>query len=173
MSLLGDIHGMFDVNEILRSERTISRHVMTFAETLREQIKEILSIPLKEHSLTICPDYWSDSYKKISYLGVSVVIIDSQYNYKSIDLCCKRFEYEKKTAENTLNVRLFIFSSDVLLLCRKSIASLPLRDLLLQFNIRRKVVFLKYNECKEIVLLFCTCLGTIKRNRLLILLNPL
>jgi hypothetical protein len=31
---------------------------------------------LKEHSLTICPDYWTDLYKKISYLGVSVTLVD-------------------------------------------------------------------------------------------------
>ncbi|CAF1598618.1 unnamed protein product [Rotaria sp. Silwood1] len=100
---LGTVHGMFDINEVLRGEKSISRHVSSFADTSREQIKEILSIPLKEHSLTICPDYWTDSYKKISYLGVTVIIVDNDCHYKTIDLFCKPFEYEKKTAENTLN----------------------------------------------------------------------
>ncbi|CAF1420608.1 unnamed protein product, partial [Rotaria sordida] len=100
---LGGVHGIFDINEVLRGEKSISRHVSSFADTSREQIKEILSIPLKEHSLTICPDYWTDSYKKISYLGVTVIIVDNDCHYKTIDLCCKPFEYEKKTAENTLN----------------------------------------------------------------------
>ncbi|CAF4547775.1 unnamed protein product, partial [Rotaria sp. Silwood2] len=85
---LGAVYGIFDVNEVLRGEKSISRHVMLFADNAREQIKELLSIPLKEHSLTICPDYWTDSYKKISYLGVSVIIVDDEYRYKSIDLCC-------------------------------------------------------------------------------------
>ena len=40
----------------------------------------------------------------ISYLGVTVTIVDGQYNYKSIDLCCRPFQYGKKTAEYTLNV---------------------------------------------------------------------
>ncbi|CAF4163573.1 unnamed protein product, partial [Rotaria sordida] len=100
---LGGVHRIFDINEVLRGEKSISRHVSSFADTSREQIKEILSIPLKEHSLTICPDYWTDSYKKISYLGVTVIIVDNDCHYKTIDLCCKPFEYEKKTAENTLN----------------------------------------------------------------------
>jgi hypothetical protein len=70
-----------------------------------------LLYPLKEHSLTICPDYWTDAYKKISYLGVSVMFVDHEWQYKTFDLCCKQFEYEKKTAENTLNVRLFVVFS--------------------------------------------------------------
>ncbi|CAF1097199.1 unnamed protein product [Adineta steineri] len=60
---------------------------MIFADNLRSQIKEMLPIPLKERSLTICPDYWMDSYKKISYLGVTVIFVDFEYGFKSIDLC--------------------------------------------------------------------------------------
>ena len=82
MSLLGAMYGIFDINEILRGEKSISRHVVSFADASHEQIKELLSIPLKEHSLTICPDYWTDSYRKISYLGVSVIIVDDEYHYK-------------------------------------------------------------------------------------------
>ncbi|CAF3074368.1 unnamed protein product [Rotaria socialis] len=100
----GSVYGAFDVNGVLRGEKTISRHVISVADAARAQVKELLSSSLKDHSLTICPDYWIDSHKKISYLGVSVTIVDDQYVYKSIDLCCKSFEYRKKTAENTLKV---------------------------------------------------------------------
>ncbi|CAF5027176.1 unnamed protein product, partial [Rotaria sp. Silwood1] len=88
---LGANYGAFDVNELLRGEKTISRHVTSFADICREQIKELLSNLLKEHSVTICPDYWTDSYKKISYLGVSVIIVDDEYHYKLFDICCKPF----------------------------------------------------------------------------------
>ncbi|CAF1434543.1 unnamed protein product [Rotaria sp. Silwood1] len=101
---LGANCGAFDVYELLRGEKTISRHVTSFAAICREQIKELLSNPLKEHSITICPDYWIDPYKKISYLGVSVIIVDDEYCYTLIDLCCKPSEYERKTAEYTLKV---------------------------------------------------------------------
>ncbi|CAF3204362.1 unnamed protein product, partial [Rotaria sp. Silwood2] len=66
---LGSIYGAFDVNEILRGEKTISRYVISFADNSREQIKELLSSSLQENSLTICPDYSTDLHKKISYLG--------------------------------------------------------------------------------------------------------
>ncbi|CAF5014171.1 unnamed protein product [Rotaria sp. Silwood1] len=106
---LGANCGAFDVYELLRGEKTISRHVTSFAAICREQIKELLSNPLKEHSITICPDYWIDPYKKISYLGVSVIIVDDEYCYTLIDLCCKPSEYERKTAEYTLKSFLLIF----------------------------------------------------------------
>ncbi len=106
MSLLGSVYGIFDVNELLRGEKTISRHIISLADASRDQIKELLSISLKDHSLTICPDYWTDLYKKISYLGVNVILVNHEYQFLSFDLCCKQFEYEKKTAENTLKVRL-------------------------------------------------------------------
>ena len=102
--LLESIYGAFYVSLGLRSERTISPHTISVADSSCEQIKELLLTPLKEKAFTICPDYWTDSCKKISYLGVTVSIVDDQYNYKSIDACCRPFQYRKKTAEHTFNV---------------------------------------------------------------------
>ncbi len=47
MSLLGSVYGIFDVNELLRGEKTISRHIISLADASRDQIKELLSISLK------------------------------------------------------------------------------------------------------------------------------
>jgi hypothetical protein len=69
----------------------------------------MLSIPLKEGCVTICPDYWSDAYKKISYLAVTITLVTGEYSYQSIDLFCRPFPYKKKSAELTLNVSLLIF----------------------------------------------------------------
>ncbi|CAF4597243.1 unnamed protein product, partial [Rotaria sp. Silwood2] len=68
---LGSIYGAFDLMKFYMVKKTISRHIISFADNSREQIKELLSIPLQEHSLTICPDYWTDLHKKMSYLGVN------------------------------------------------------------------------------------------------------
>ena len=92
------------VSSGLRDEKTVSRHIISVADSSHEQIKRLLLAPLKEKALTICPDYWTDSCKKISYLGGTVTIVDDQCNYKSIDLCCRPFQYKKKTTEYTLNV---------------------------------------------------------------------
>jgi hypothetical protein len=74
------------------------------ADDVRVQVKEMLSIPLEQHSLTISPDYWCDRHKRISYLGVSATFVDDQYGYKSIDLFCRPFNEKTKSAESTLKV---------------------------------------------------------------------
>ena len=91
MCFLDPLYGVFYVSWGWRGERTISGHTISVANSLREQTKELLLTPLKEKVLTICPDYWTDSYKMISYLGVIVRIVDDQYNYKSMDLCFRPF----------------------------------------------------------------------------------
>jgi hypothetical protein len=104
MYILGSTYGTVDINDVLRGERTISRHIISVADDLRDKVKEMISIPLKERSLTISPDYWMDSYKKISYLAVTITIVTYEYVYQSIDLFCRPFEHKKKSAELTLDV---------------------------------------------------------------------
>ncbi|CAF4235567.1 unnamed protein product [Rotaria magnacalcarata] len=94
---------MFDINDILRCDKTISRHVVTFADAEREKLKELLSIPLQQHSLTICPDFWTDPYRKISYLGITIIMVDDKCSFNSIDLFCKPFAYKTKSAENVVS----------------------------------------------------------------------
>lgn len=82
----------------------MSRHVASMADDLRVQVKQMLSVPLEQRSLTISPDYWSDRYKRISYLGLSATFVDDQYSYKSIDLFCRPFNEKTKSADLTLKV---------------------------------------------------------------------
>ncbi|CAF1358132.1 unnamed protein product [Adineta ricciae] len=99
---LGCIYGTIDVNHVFRGEQTLSRNVFTIADDLRRRVKEIISFPLQQHSLTICPNYWTDNYKKMSYLTATITFIDNEYTYESIDLFSQPFEFKKKTPESTL-----------------------------------------------------------------------
>ncbi|CAF4106232.1 unnamed protein product, partial [Rotaria sordida] len=101
-TFLGSIYGNVDVNDILRGRTTISAHVQVVAKSCRERIKELLQEPYKNRCLSISPDFWSDKYKQISYLGVTAVIIDEGFKYYTIDLFCKPFQELEKTAENIL-----------------------------------------------------------------------
>ncbi|CAF2053253.1 unnamed protein product, partial [Rotaria magnacalcarata] len=103
---------MFDINDILRCDKTISRHVVTFADAEREKLKELLSIPLQQHSLTICPDFWTDPYRKISYLGITIIMVDDKCSFNSIDLFCKPFAYKTKSAENVVSPALLKVEDD-------------------------------------------------------------
>jgi hypothetical protein len=84
------------VNDLFRDERAISRHIFSIADAAREQVKAMISDSLKDGSLTICPDYWTDRYKGISYLAVSITFVNGEYTYQAIDLFCRQFEFDKK-----------------------------------------------------------------------------
>jgi len=66
-------------------------------------MKQILIEPLKERAVTICPDFWSDPYKNISYLGLNVSFVDANYKSYSIDLFCRPF-VGVKSSEQLLKV---------------------------------------------------------------------
>ncbi|CAF4875369.1 unnamed protein product [Rotaria socialis] len=93
---LGHKYGVVDVNEVLRSRHTISRTVYDLGDSYRQYIKQILIEPLKARAVTICPDFWSDCYKNISYLGLSITFVDVNYKMFSIDLFCRPFVGVKK-----------------------------------------------------------------------------
>ena len=82
---------MIGVDQVLRSRHTVGRNVNELAASYRQMIKEKLIEPLKAQSVTICPDFWSDPYKNISYLGLHVTFVDSQHQFYSIDLFCRPF----------------------------------------------------------------------------------
>ena len=82
---------MIDVNEVLRSRHTIAHSIYDVADTYREYIKQKLIEPLKHRAVTICPDFWTDAHKNISYLGLSLTCVDAHYQFFSIDLFCRPY----------------------------------------------------------------------------------
>lgn len=54
-------------------------------------MKQLLIEPLKARAVTICPDFWSDPYRNISYLGLSVSFVDADFKSFSVDLFCRPF----------------------------------------------------------------------------------
>ena len=66
-------------------------------------MKQKLIEPLKNQAVTICPDFWSDPYRNISYLGLHVTFIDSNHPFFSVDLFYLRF-VGVKTREYVIKV---------------------------------------------------------------------
>lgn len=54
-------------------------------------MKQLLIEPLQARAVTICPDFWSDPYRNISYLGLNVSFVDADYKLFSVDLFCRPF----------------------------------------------------------------------------------
>ncbi|CAF1080327.1 unnamed protein product [Adineta ricciae] len=88
---IGHKYGVIDIDNVLRSRHTLSRNVYDLADCLRECIKDKLREPLQHRSVTICPDFWTDPYKNISYLGLNICFVDNQHRFYSIDLFCRPF----------------------------------------------------------------------------------
>jgi hypothetical protein len=67
---------VIDITDVLRSRHTLSRSIYDLADSYRECIKQRLREPLQHRAVTICPAFWSDPYKNISYLGLNVSFVD-------------------------------------------------------------------------------------------------
>ncbi|CAF3901464.1 unnamed protein product [Rotaria sp. Silwood1] len=98
----GSLYGNIDVDNILRSRNTISNHIYKLADVSRQQIKLILQEPYESGCLSISPDFWSDKYRQISYLGVTATFTDFNYHYHTIDLLCRPFGRPDKSSTNVL-----------------------------------------------------------------------
>ncbi|CAF3851884.1 unnamed protein product [Rotaria magnacalcarata] len=99
---LGSLYGNVDVNDMLRGRTTISNHIYKLANWSRSQMKLLLQEPFENRCLSISPDFWTDKYRQISYLGVTVTFVDSDYHYHTIDLFCRPFEEPDKSSTNVL-----------------------------------------------------------------------
>jgi hypothetical protein len=87
----GHKYGAIDVDDVLRSRHTISRTVYNLADSYRQRMKQKLIEPLKNHAVTICPDFWTDAHRNISYLGLNVTFVDVNYQLFSVDLFCRPY----------------------------------------------------------------------------------
>ncbi|CAF4561522.1 unnamed protein product, partial [Didymodactylos carnosus] len=97
-----------DLESLFQSRQTISRCIANEAQQYREQITELIKEPVKSQSLTVSPDMWSDRYRQLSYLGVTVTFVDLHLHFRKFTLCCRSFPVElTKTGENISKVRIF------------------------------------------------------------------
>ncbi|CAF4286374.1 unnamed protein product [Rotaria sp. Silwood2] len=88
---IGHKYGVIDAGEVLRSRHTAARTIYSVADVCREKIKQKLIEPLKQRAVTICPDFWTDKYKNISYLGLNLTYVDAYHQFFSIDLFCRPY----------------------------------------------------------------------------------
>lgn len=98
-----------DLECLFQSLQTISRSLTNEAQIYREQIIELIKEPFNAPALTASPDMWTDRFRQLSYLGVTVTFVNLQQQFKKITLCCRNFPVElAKTGENVSKVRIEI-----------------------------------------------------------------
>jgi hypothetical protein len=84
--IIGSEHGNISVDDVLYSANTTSLHVAKLPDEYRLKIRQQLIEPLANQAVTICPDLWSDSYRQVTYLGISVCFIDGKHEFFTYDL---------------------------------------------------------------------------------------
>ena len=80
-------------------------YIYKLASDYREILKALLKKPYENKCICVSPDMWTDPYKQIFYIGISVSFIDENAIYKSLDLCCQPYIQKDHTGENILMVR--------------------------------------------------------------------
>ena len=108
-AFIGSKYGNISVDDVLFSSHTVSSHIGKLADEYRLKIREQLIEPLASQAVTICPDLWSDPFRQISYLGISVCFTNDKYQFINFDLCCCPYTESNKSAPNIIIVSPLIF----------------------------------------------------------------
>ena len=104
IAISGAKYGEFDVTSGLRGADVLSDHAYQLADSCRSKIRAMLKEPYEAGAVCVSPDLWSDSYKQISYLGLTASFVDDQHFYKTVELCCKPYTEIDHSAANLLSV---------------------------------------------------------------------
>ncbi|CAF3671087.1 unnamed protein product [Rotaria sordida] len=99
---LGAKYGNICVDDVLYSRFSISSHIAGLADECRAKVRQELIEPLENQAVTVCPDLWTDPYRQISYLGISVCFTNDKYQFITYDLCCAPFTENDKKAPSII-----------------------------------------------------------------------
>jgi hypothetical protein len=102
--LPGARHGEFDVKNALRGADVLSDHIFQLADQSRSKLRDVLRQPFEAGAICISPDLWSDSHRQISYLGLTATFVDDQFNFNSVELCCKPYTESDQSGGHLLSV---------------------------------------------------------------------
>ncbi|CAF2868573.1 unnamed protein product [Rotaria sp. Silwood2] len=95
-------YGNILVDNVLYDAHSVASHVSKLADEYRIKIRQELIEPLENQTVTICPDLWSDRYRQVSYLGITICFTNDKYEFLTYDLCCAPFVENDKTAPNII-----------------------------------------------------------------------
>lgn len=96
------------MKSIFRGADVNAKHIQTLADDYRARLRDILKEPYENGCMCVSPDMWTDPYKQISYMGISISFVDKDLIYKSIDLCCEPYVQVNHSGENILLVKVTV-----------------------------------------------------------------
>ncbi|CAF3341802.1 unnamed protein product [Rotaria sp. Silwood2] len=108
---LGKKYQDLNITDLLVTPTTISKNVHQLAERYRSLLQPILIEQAESNCLCLCPDLWTDKFRKVNYLGLTAVFIDKNYELISIDLCCCEYQEVDKSGDSILQKKRIILAS--------------------------------------------------------------
>ena len=92
--------GKFDVSSALYGRTAVTQALDKASNEAREGFKETLIEPVKENSVAIITDLWSEKFTRAAYMGVRAVWVNKGFEIQHTLLALKHFEEMSHTAVN-------------------------------------------------------------------------
>jgi hypothetical protein len=105
------MHGPISASSLMPCRRTLTKQIRKNAIIGRNEMKIVLIAAAREHRLSLSPDLWSDSYKKMSYLGCTAQWINQDWNLCTFELFCLPYRKPNKSAANLIQVNFSLFTT--------------------------------------------------------------
>jgi hypothetical protein len=108
---IGATYGILPVNDLFPHPTTISRNVIKQAESVKNDLALKLKYVFELNGGAFTTDMWTDDYRKISYISLTVHYIDQNWQLNEQVLAASKFPDTSHTAENIKKIILSILSS--------------------------------------------------------------
>lgn len=105
---IGSKYGYLQVDELFPHPTTISRNIIKSADFLKKKIALNLKDIFEIVGGAFTSDMWTDDYRKISYISLTVHYIDDTWKMKEQILAASKFPDVRHTADNIKKVILNI-----------------------------------------------------------------
>lgn len=96
---IGSIYGCLKVDDLLPHPTTVSRNIIKEAESVKSNITDKLKDIFELNGGAFTSDMWTDDYRKISYISLTVHYIDENWELKEQILAASKFPDVRHTAE--------------------------------------------------------------------------
>lgn len=96
---IGSTYGCFRVDDLFPHPTTISRHLIKEADSVKSSLIVKLKDIFELNGGAFTSDMWTDDYRKISYISLTVHYIDENWQLKEQILAASKFPELRHTAE--------------------------------------------------------------------------
>ena len=108
---IGSKYGTLPVDDLFPHPTTVSRNVIKSAESVKSNLTHKLKDIFELVGGAFTTDMWTDDYRKISYISLTVHYIDENWQLKEQILAASKFPDVRYTAEQIKKVILGILKS--------------------------------------------------------------